>query len=79
MNDPAVVLCDEPTGNLDERTSEGIVELILDLNRSLGKTFVIVTHERDVAALGHRRIRIEHGKLVFESTDGEAGGSAPSS
>jgi len=68
MNDPAVVLCDEPTGNLDERTSEGIVELILDLNRTLRKTFVIVTHERDVAALGHRRIRIEHGKLVFEAT-----------
>lgn len=66
MNDPSLMLCDEPTGNLDRRTAQGIVELILELNQSMRKTFVIVTHEDDVARLGHRRIRIEDGRLIWE-------------
>jgi len=49
FNDPRVVLADEPTGNLDERTSEGIQQLIWRLNRDHGTTFVIVTHEENIA------------------------------
>lgn len=49
FNEPQVVLADEPTGNLDERTSEGIQQLIWRLNRGRGTTFVIVTHEENIA------------------------------
>ena len=49
FNEPRVVLADEPTGNLDERTSEGIQRLIWRLNRGRGTTFVIVTHEENMA------------------------------
>ncbi len=66
MNDPSLLLCDEPTGNLDQKTAKGIIELILELNQTMKKTFVIVTHETDVADLGHRIVRIEEGKLVWE-------------
>jgi len=67
MNDPKIVLCDEPTGNLDVKTSEGIVKLIVELNRATGKTFVIVTHEKELADLGRRVVRIEEGHLAWET------------
>ncbi len=75
INDPSLVLCDEPTGNLDEKTSEGIVELILELNRSKKKTFVVVTHEKDLAQLGTRILRIEQGGLVWERGSADGPGS----
>jgi lipoprotein-releasing system ATP-binding protein len=53
FNEPQVVLADEPTGNLDERTSEGIQQLIWRLNRDRGTTFVIVTHEENMARQAH--------------------------
>lgn len=66
INDPSILLCDEPTGNLDESTAEEIIELILELNQSMQRTFVVVTHEKDLAELGHRIVRIDHGKLIWE-------------
>ena len=66
INEPSILLCDEPTGNLDERTADGIVELILELNQSMKRTFVVVTHEKELADLGHRMARIEHGQVVWE-------------
>jgi len=64
VGEPDVVYCDEPTGSLDSRTGEEIRNLIVELNRETGKTFVIVTHDEDTAKLAHRRLRLEDGRLV---------------
>jgi lipoprotein-releasing system ATP-binding protein len=61
---PRLLLADEPTGNLDPRTAEGIHALLVDLNRRLGITMVVVTHNERLAESLPRRIRIEAGKLV---------------
>ena len=61
--DPQVVFCDEPTGNLDATTSKEIQTLILELSRETGKTFVIVTHDPNVAKLAGRQIRLVDGKV----------------
>ncbi|MBN2490228.1 MAG: ABC transporter ATP-binding protein [Planctomycetes bacterium] len=64
MHRPGVVLCDEPTGNLDPGTKGGIHELILDLNRREGQAFVIVTHDRHLSALAGRTLEIrKDGRL----------------
>lgn len=63
MMKPKIVLCDEPTGNLDEDTSLTIQNLIWQLNSAMGQTFVIVTHEERIAKKGHRVLRLEHGQL----------------
>lgn len=63
INDPQIVMCDEPTGNLDEENSQAIQETLWDLNKQLGQTFIIVTHEEAIAKKGHRVFRLEHGKL----------------
>jgi putative ABC transport system ATP-binding protein len=63
VGDPAVLFADEPTGNLDSVTSEGIVELFLELNRS-GSTIVVITHDRDLAARFPRRVSLLDGRVV---------------
>ncbi len=62
--DPALVLADEPTGNLDRDTAESIHQLIVELNESLGISFIIVTHEERLASLAHRRLSMSSGSLV---------------
>ncbi|MEO6698766.1 MAG: ATP-binding cassette domain-containing protein, partial [Paraperlucidibaca sp.] len=62
--DPAIVLADEPTGNLDRDTAESIHQLIVELNETLGTSFIIVTHEARLAALAHRRLSMNNGFLV---------------
>jgi putative ABC transport system ATP-binding protein len=64
VNDPQVILADEPTGNLDSRTSDEIMEMLTQLNRG-GKTIIMVTHENDIAAWARRVIRLRDG--VVES------------
>ncbi|MCX6977159.1 MAG: ABC transporter ATP-binding protein, partial [Verrucomicrobia bacterium] len=64
INNPAVIFADEPTGNLDSKTGEGIVELLLGLVREQGKTLVVVTHDAELARRGDRRLEIEDGVLI---------------
>jgi lipoprotein-releasing system ATP-binding protein len=61
---PRLLLADEPTGNLDPRTADGIHALLADLNRRLGITMVVVTHNERLAESLPRRLRIEDGKLA---------------
>jgi lipoprotein-releasing system ATP-binding protein len=62
-NDPKVILADEPTGNLDDATSESLHRLILELSKGPGKTFVVVTHKKDLASYADRILRLENGVL----------------
>ena len=64
VTDPAVLLADEPTGNLDTKTSREIMELISRLNRERGITVIMVTHEEDIAAYGRRLLRFVDGRLA---------------
>jgi putative ABC transport system ATP-binding protein len=61
---PAVLLADEPTGSLDFATGEAVMKLMFDLNRELGTTLVLVTHDRNIAQQCERRITIDAGKVV---------------
>jgi len=61
---PAVLLADEPTGSLDFATGETVMKLMFDLNRELGTTLVLVTHDQAIAARCQRRITIEAGQIV---------------
>jgi putative ABC transport system ATP-binding protein len=63
INDPAIIMADEPTGNLDTRTSIEIMGILQSLNRS-GITIILITHEKDIAAYAKRNIAFRDGKIV---------------
>ena len=64
MNAPAVVLADEPTGNLDSKNSRQIVELLKDSNRRFGQTLIVITHDPAIALQADRIITLEDGRIV---------------
>ena len=64
---PKLLFADEPTGNLDANTGAGIIELMLELNRDLGTTLVLVTHDLELASKARRTIRLADGRLVADS------------
>ena len=64
MNAPAVVLADEPTGNLDSKNSQEIVELLKKSNRVYGQTLIVITHDESIALQADRILAIEDGRIV---------------
>ena len=70
VNEPAIVWGDEPTGDLDTENADEVMDLIGDLNRRQGQTFVIVTHAPEVAARCHRIVRMRDGRIVSEERGG---------
>ena len=67
VNEPKLVLADEPTGNLDHKSADSIYSLMCELNAQLGTAFVVVTHDRALAAKLHRRIPLVDGLVAEES------------
>lgn len=67
VNAPRILFADEPTGNLDAATGASIIELILELNRELGTTLVLVTHDPEVAGRARRTIRLADGRVVQDT------------
>ncbi len=63
VNEPAIILADEPTGNLDTKSGDEIMKLLLDLNKTQGTTLLIVTHDPEVAAIAERIIHLRDGAI----------------
>ena len=73
MNQPSIVWADEPTGDLDSETAGEIVDLMVELNRANGQTFVLVTHAREVGERAHRIVRMRDG-LIMDDGNGSGKG-----
>jgi putative ABC transport system ATP-binding protein len=70
--DPALLVCDEPTGDLDRESSDSILEMLQMLNREHGKTVVMVTHDPRAAAYASRQVHLDKGRLIDDLTRGAA-------
>lgn len=66
MNDPALILADEPTGNLDRASAKQVMDLLIEINRDAGTTFLISTHDDKIATACSRRIEISDGRIVSD-------------
>ena len=66
VTEPEIVLADEPTGNLDSRTSVEIMEILQRLNRDVGLTIVLITHEHDIAEYGTRTVSVRDGRILAD-------------
>jgi len=62
-NNPEIIFADEPTGNLDSKTGDAIIDLLMDLTRSRKMTLLVVTHDTRLAARGNRQLHIKDGVL----------------
>lgn len=69
VHEPELIVADEPTGNLDEKTGELIMQLLFDLNRDSGSTLLLVTHDNELAARCDRTLRLHDGKLHTQQSD----------
>ena len=63
VNRPAILLADEPTGNLDSKNSEAVLSVLRDLNERLGQTILMITHDSHVASYGHRTVHMLDGRV----------------
>ena len=72
VNHPAILLADEPTGNLDTENSNAVLEILRDLNQRLGQTILMITHNPEAAAYGHRTVHMRDGRIVGEPEYREA-------
>ncbi|HZD59268.1 MAG TPA: ABC transporter ATP-binding protein [Anaerolineae bacterium] len=70
VNEPTIVWCDEPTGNLDSETQDEIMDLLCTLNKEKGQTFVLVTHSGEVGARADRIVRMRDGRIEKHVTNG---------
>lgn len=66
VNQPSLILADEPTGNLDTKTGDDIMALFTELNKNHGITIIVVTHEPDIAHYAQRLIRVMDGRIVYD-------------
>jgi len=66
-NDPEIILADEPTGNLDSKTGEKIMQLLVDLHQKEKKTIIVITHDADIAAYAKRRLILKDGKFIKDA------------
>jgi lipoprotein-releasing system ATP-binding protein len=66
MNNPKIILADEPTGNLDSESTEIIYNLMRDINKMFNTTFVVITHDRKIAEKADRMIEIKDGKIIMD-------------
>ncbi len=64
VNEPALLLADEPTGNLDSENSEAVLKILRDLNARLGQTILMITHDAEAASFAHRIVRMKDGRIV---------------
>jgi ABC-type lipoprotein export system ATPase subunit len=69
VNEPPILMCDEPTGNLDSRTSKEIIQLFRDLNQQSAITVILVTHDQEVARHARRIIALRDGEIVVDTTN----------
>ena len=69
VNRPSILLCDEPTGNLDTRTSREIMAFFRELNRTEGLTVILVTHDLEVARQADRAVVLVDGEVVVDTPD----------
>ena len=67
VNHPAILLADEPTGNLDTQNSQAVLDLLRDLNQRLGQTILMITHNPEAAAYGHSIVQMRDGRIVGKS------------
>ena len=72
MNHPALLLADEPTGNLDSKSSKEILELLEVSNEKYHQTIIMITHDKELALHAKRIITIEDGKIISDELVGEA-------
>lgn len=72
VNQPKLLLADEPTGNLDTHTSKEIMTLFSELNQREGITIVLITHEPDIAAYAHRLVRLADGRIIYDGPVAQA-------
>jgi putative ABC transport system ATP-binding protein len=69
VNHPSILMCDEPTGNLDTRTSKEVIQLFREMNKSSGITVILVTHDQDIARSAERIIVLRDGEVVEDTAD----------